>query len=474
MAKKVDRVAAAVAAILCSGGIGAAQAQGQGNEERLARDVEALKAEVKALREQGRAQPSSPPAGSGLSTSVGGVSLTLYGTANVDAGTVERTGATAITAPLNSLVGAPGAAPVNQSQRTTLRSNSSNVGLRGSRALGAGIGVTFQVESALGLDGNASTLAGRDTFIGLTSPYGTLLYGSNMDSPYKRGVQDRDPFFATGVATQKGILGSPGFNVSSVNAVSGVTVGGNAAGAQQQNAGFDARLNNLIVYRSPTINGLSAEIAHGLNEQRSSSSGVQIDPRVLSLQVRYVFGPLFSSVAYERRSDVFGLNSLTALNAGTGVTGAAFVLTPGADSRDTASKVGLGARLGAGTDVLLVWESLKYTTNVGPVSSFDRDAWIASLSQKLGMHRAIVSYGLARDGACSLAAGGACSTAGLGATQWSIGYDYTVDTHTNLYVFGTRIRNDDAAAYNFGVSGAPAAGVGADPTAIALGIRYRF
>ena len=30
------------------------------------------------------------------------------------------------------------------------------------------------------------------------------------------------------------------------------------------------------------------------------------------------------------------------------------------------------------------------------------------------------------------------------------------------------------AAYNFGVSGAPAAGVGADPQALALGIRYRF
>ncbi len=68
----------------------------------------------------------------------------------------------------------------------------------------------------------------------------------------------------------------------------------------------------------------------------------------------------------------------------------------------------------------------------------------------------------------------ACSTAGLGANQLALGYDYTLDSNTNLYVFGTRIRNDAAAAYNFGVSGAPAAGVGADPTAVALGIRYRF
>jgi predicted porin len=471
MASNKVGVTAAFAAALWTGGLGAAQAQS--SDERLARDVEALKAEVKALREQGKPTPTAP-AGSGLSTNIGGVSLTLYGTANVDAGTVQRTGATAQSTALNSLVGAPGVTPTNVPERTTLRSNSSNVGLRGSRALGGGYGVTFQVESALGLDGNASTLAGRDTFIGLTSPYGTLLYGSNMDSPYKRGVQERDPFFVTGIATQKGILGSPGFNVASVNAVSGVTVGGNAANAQQQNAGFDARLNNLIVYRSPVFNGLSAEIAQGLNEQRSSSNGVQIDPRVLSLQVRYVSGPLFGSYAYERRSDVFGLNSLTALNAGTGVTGAAFALTPGADSLDTANKVGLGLRLGAGTDVLLVWESLKYTTNVGPIASFQRDAWVGSVSQRFGMHRAIVSYSLAADGSCALAAGGACSTAGLGASQWALGYDYTVDSNTNLYAFATRITNDASAAYNFGVSGAPAAGVGADPTAVALGIRYRF
>lgn len=468
--KRTHASAAVIAAAACIGGATAISAQAQTTDDRLARDVEALRAEVKALRDQSK-PPSAP---GGLSTSVAGVSLTLYGTANVDAGTVERTGATASATALNSLVGAPGPTPTNLSQRTTLRSNSSNVGLRGSRALGAGIGVTFQVESALGLDGNASTLAGRDTFIGLTSPYGTLLYGSNMDSPYKRGVQDRDPFFVTGVATQKGILGSPGFNVASVNAVSGVTVGGNAAGAQQQNAGFDARLNNLIVYRSPVFNGLSAEIAHGLNEQRSNSSGVQVDPKVVSLQVRYILGPLFTSYAFERRSDVFGLNSLTALNAGTGVTGAAFALTPGADSRDTANKFGVGARLGAGTDLLLVWESLKYTTTVGPVSSFERDAWVASVSQRFGMHRAIISYSLARDGQCALAAGAPCSTAGLGANQLALGYDYTLDSNTNLYVFGTRIRNDAAAAYNFGVSGAPAAGVGADPTAVALGIRYRF
>ena len=51
---------------------------------------------------------------------------------------------------------------------------------------------------------------------------------------------------------------------------------------------------------------------------------------------------------------------------------------------------------------------------------------------------------------------------------------FDMDAMTSLYAFWTQIRNDEAAAYNFGVSGAPAAGVGADPQGVALGIRYRF
>ena len=465
----------AVGAALAAAFVGTAAA----DEAEVRKELDALKQEVRDLRAQvGRGAPAAPASaastGSPTSFSVGGANVTLYGTLNVDAGTVERSSATAGTAPLNSLVGAPGATPVSVPSRGTLRSNSSNFGLRGSRSLGDGWSAVFQVESALGVDGNASTLAGRDTFVGLGSPYGTLLYGGNIDSPYKRGVQDRDPFYATGIATQKGILGSPGFNVTSVNAVAGTTVGGNAANAQQQNAGFDARLNNLVAYRSPVFAGFSAELGYGLNEQKSTSTGVQINPRVWSLQTRYVMGPLFASYAYEQRRDVFGLNSLTTLTPGTGVTGAAFTLTPGASARDTGNKVGLGYRSIFGTDVLLVWENLKYTTNVGPVTSFDRDAWVASVSQKLGKHRLIASYSKAADGNCSLAAGGGCSTAGLGAQQWALGYDYTLDANTSLYLFGSKIINEAAAAYNFGVSGAPAAGVGADPTGVALGVRYRF
>lgn len=471
--KRTSAIAIGAIALLGSAAAGAAD-----DLQSLRAEIEALKRELREIRETQRAAPPAAPASAAqpagprdLSANVLGATVTLYGTINADAGTVERTGATASASGLNSMVGAPGLTPTNVSSRSVLRSNSTNFGIRGTRDFGGGLKAVFQVESGYSTDGGAGTLAGRDTFIGLASKFGTLLYGGNIDSPYKRSVQGKDPFFATGIATQKGILGSPGFNVTSVNAVSGSTVGGNAAGAQQQNAGFDARQNNVVIYRSPIVSGFSGEASYGMNEQKSSSG---INPTVLSAQVRYERGPWFASYAYEEREDVFGLNSLQTFVPGTGSTGALFVPPAGATSKDSANKVGVGYKLFSNTELLMVWENLKYTTNTGTMREFERDAWVGSINHRMGRHRAIVSYSKADQGSCSLASGAACSTNGLGAEQWAVGYVFDMDAMTSLYAFWTQIRNDEAAAYNFGVSGAPAAGVGADPQGVALGIRYRF
>ena len=465
---------ALVATALVPGAVGAAE-----DVQTLRAEIEALKKEVRDMRDAAAkpgaaAKPAATDPGQGWSASVGGARLTLYGTLNADAGTVERSGATAGTTALNSMVGAPGLTPTSHPNHGQLRSNSSNWGIRGTRPLFAGLSAVFQIESSIGVDGGASNLAGRDTFLGLSSPYGTLLYGGNIDSPYKRGVQGKDPFFATGVGTQKGVLGSPGFNVTSVNAVSGVTVGGNAAASQQQNAGFDARLNNLVMYRSPVLRGFSGEIGYGMNEQKSNSTAAaQIDPKVWSLLGRYEMGPIFASYSYEVREDVFGLNSLLTLVPGTGVTGAAFVLPAGASSTDTGNKLGLGYTFGR-TELLLVWERLQYETNAGALTEYSRDAWVASVNHHIGRSRVAASYSKADAGSCTLASGASCSTSGLGAQQIALGYFYDMDTVTTVYAIWSSIRNEEAAAYNFGVSGAPAAGVGADPQALALGIRYRF
>lgn len=418
-----------------------------------------------AVLAQGKAEAESTPHDA-LHKGRESGSVTIYGTLNVDYELVKREGATAAGVPLNSLV--PAGTGVNSARRDRVSSNSSNIGFRGTEDLGGGLKAVWQIESAIAMDGGTSTLAGRDTYAGLTGNWGTLLFAGNHDSPYKRAVQGKDPFYATGVATQKGILGSPGFNVASVNAVSGITVGGNTGAppgaAVVQNAGFDARLNNMVFYRSPVFNGFSGEIAYGAREQKTPT----LKPSVVSLQVRYEQGPYFLTYAYERRDDVFGLNSI--------VTGT--VPTAGS-SEDTANKVGAGYRWDGrwgSTEFLAVWENLDYETSVpaSGVTAFDRDAWVVSATHRFANHRVSVSYSDADEGSCTLATGGPCSTSGLGAKQYALGYAYSFSKRTDGYLHWTKIKNDAAASYNFGVTGAPAAGPGADPQAIALGLRHRF
>jgi predicted porin len=56
-------------------------------------------------------------------------------------------------------------------------------GIRGSEPLGGGVNAIFQVESKLFLDTGGGILAGRESFLGFQSPWGTVKLGFFL-SPY--------------------------------------------------------------------------------------------------------------------------------------------------------------------------------------------------------------------------------------------------------------------------------------------------
>lgn len=376
----------------------------------------------------------------------------IYGTLNVDLENVSREDAT-VGGAGNSLVAAPSATPVNSMARNRVSSNSSNLGFRGTQDLGEGLKAVWQVESALNMDAGGGNLGGRDSYVGLSGGFGTVYYAGATDSPYKRGVQGKDPFFVTGIATQKGILGSPGFNtisIGGVNSGAGTTVG------------FDARLNNAVYYLTPELSGFSGQIAYSANETKTATA----DPSVISLSTKYEQGPVFVSLSYETRKDIFGLTGIGPGNTGT-------------SSTDTGTKLGLGYKLLGHTDFLVVLENLSYENSgtVAGVSGYERKAVVASVSHTMGKNRISLSYGKADEGSCTLASGAVCTTDGLGATQIALGYAYSLFKSTALYAHYTQIDNDDKASYFFGVAGAATAlpgGVGSDPKGLALGIRQQF
>jgi len=91
-------------------------------------------------------------------------STQIYGTLNVD---VER-------------VEAGGTVP----PRNRVTQNSSNLGFRGEEKIGGGLAAIWQIESGVAVDAGGSSIASRNTAVGLKGGWGSLRLGQ-WDTPYK-------------------------------------------------------------------------------------------------------------------------------------------------------------------------------------------------------------------------------------------------------------------------------------------------
>ena len=126
------------------------------------------------------------------------------------------------------------------------------------------------------------------------------------------------------------------------------------------------------------------------------------------------------------------------------------------------------------TRLTAVYERLSYEnddTTATAVTEWERDGWYVSATQQFGAqlnHKVWLAGGMNEDGSCE-ANGVACSTDGLGVTQLSVGYVYSLSKRTDLYASAYRIENDDSATY----AGFPPVGKvapGADTTGAGIGL----
>jgi predicted porin len=401
-----------------------------------------------------------------------GSSVTIYGTFNVDFENVERDGATGV-GQANSFTASGGG---DLESRNRVSSNSSNIGFRGTEDLGNGLKAIFQCESGVAVDsGAASSSTGsfctRNSNVGLNGPWGTVFYG-NWDTPYKFVSLRQDPWYATGIGSHIGIIGTPGFGVATTTVASLPTFGTGPT------ASFDRRQGDSVQYWSPSWNGLSFRATYSANEAKSADDAVpEVNPYLWGGAVIYENGPLYVYGAYERHEDNFGLSALTAAADNPTATNDA--------SEDQGIKVGVGYTFG-NTTLNLLYENLDYESDqagVGLVSDYDRDAFYVSLLHKIGAWTLRAGYGHADEGDCD-ANGISCNSDELGADEYTVGASYSFSKRTDVYALYVYIDNDDLASYNFGVNAlaAPAlggtiggtAGVGASVSGFGLGIRHTF
>jgi len=166
--------------------------------------------------------------------------------------------------------------------------NGSRWGLRGSEDLGDGLRAVFQLENGFssrnGRIGQGGRLFGRHATLGLASDsWGQLDLGrqTNMASKYFGSI---DPFAAA--YTQANL----GHAISSTNT---------------------RRLDNLVLYRTPDIEGFQAGIGYSFNTRAADSAAnfkTHDNTRSLTAGVRYLNGPLNVAVAYDEARNAQSAN----------------------------------------------------------------------------------------------------------------------------------------------------------------------
>lgn len=307
--------------------------------------------------------------------------VTVYGVA--DAGLVRESGGTAdaVTALTSGVA------------------SGSRLGFKAKEDLGGGVGAYFVIENGFNLDtGSAAQgglLFGRQAYLGVSSELGALSAGRQY-SPYYRAMRDiSDPFCA-------GFAGRAG-NILVSN----------------------TRLDNMVSYQSPSLRGLTAELAVGLGEVAGNAAA----KRAYSTALTYTGGPLVVALGWHQQQNAL--------------------------ATDNSANTLLTARYDFG----VVEARLGYARNKGLAGARSNDAIIGAI-MPFGATRFYASYIRHDD----------TSAAARDARQWALGATYALSKRSDVYAAYAHIDNRNGATFKVG----NATTDGTGNTGVNLGIRHTF
>jgi predicted porin len=319
---------------------------------------------------------------------------------------------------------------------TSISSNSSRLGIKGSEDLSGGMKAVYQMEFGIAMDGNDNTATNgtannagigstlRNTFVGLGGGFGTVLVGRH-DSLIKLTGRKYDLF-----GDQIG---------NSRNALNG----GSKAGSDL----VDGRHNNVLAYISPTWSGFHFGLAYvpssAANGAETYDTTAVAKTNALTAIADYTAGAFSVTAGY--------IN----IDNATGVNGSAF----------TAYRLGAGYSFGAAKVVGLY-------QNAGTTDK--QDAYGLGGSYKVG------SAGTIKGQYYTMAdvKGGK-----VDGTLTTVGYDHALSKNTTAYVVYAAAHNGANATYttNMGNSGAGSnvfsaadAGGSKDNSALSVGLIHNF
>lgn len=306
----------------------------------------------------------------------------------------------------------------NEDSVIAVSSNRSRIGFRGDEDLGGGLKALWQFEQGVAFDTSTWGNEKRDSYIGLSGNFGTVLAG-NLSTPYRVATSGLDPFRST-----------RGDNNAIIGSLNGST------GWNDEN-----RAGNAVAYASPDMSGFSAMAAYIVPSAATGDSlpmtTVQGKEDAYSLSGAYASGPIFVTAGYE------SWNSL-------GVGG----------DDVSAWKIGGSYTLMENTTLGAIWENLDMGGTTG--TDGERDAWALSVKHKMSDITLMAAYAMADETG---------DVADTGANQFSLGASYALSKTTEAYALYSMVGNDSAGGYSLdGVNGV----VGQDVSSLSVGINHTF
>jgi predicted porin len=365
--------------------------------------------------------------------------VTIYGVADATFDSVKATGSTGNSDRLD------------YNNRNRVVSNSSYIGFKGVEDLGNGLKAVFQFENGLNVDGVAGSWNNRDSYVGLSGGFGTVVAG-NLTGPTRAlGAKFDVNTGATGIGANTALLAKLG--------------GGAGAGP------FDQRITNAIAYVSPTMGGFSGVLGYstglttpGTNLTGHESMGVDNAAQgntAWTMGLNFETGPIYVGYAY------------TAVNA----AGNGSLQSDGANgaNQNKWDDHRLGAMYKAAFgQVGVLFDRARIDPTNG--SDLKQNVWYVSGKFNVMAKGAVI----AQWGHASDVKGNDIEKEG--ANHYVVGYEHSLSKRTVLKALYSRINNKNNANYDYlyGVSAptttALGAGVndGAAVSGFSLGLRHSF
>ncbi|MEO7497348.1 MAG: porin [Massilia sp.] len=309
-------------------------------------------------------------------------SVTVYGVA--DAGLVRESGSP--TGTVNAI--------------TSGVASGSRLGFKGKEDLGNGVKAYFVLENGFNIDtGSAAQgglLFGRQAYLGMSSELGAVTVGRQY-SPYYRAMRDIGDVFCAGFAGRAG-------NILASN----------------------TRLDNMVSYVTPSLQGFTAELAVGLGEVPDNAAA----KRAYSSALTYTAGPLVAALSWHQQQNAL--------------------------ATDSSANTLLTARYNFG----VAEASAGYARNKGLAGARSNDVIVGVIVPAGAVTKVYASYIHHDD----------TTAAARDASQWAFGATYALSKRTDLYAAYAHIDNRNGATFKVG----NATTDGTGNTGVNLGIRHTF